>query len=71
MPGTFATERDRFIAAVTAPICSACEDSATPATVRYEGRLFCAPCAFDELVLDLGRHGRFALPALTYSGLSR
>lgn len=69
--GTYHTERDDFIAAVTAPICRMCPDEATPATVRYEGRLYCTPCAFDELVLDLGRHGYLAIPALSYAGLCR
>lgn len=69
--GTYHTERDEFIAAVTAPICSMCPDAATPATVRYEGRLYCAWHAFDELVLDLGRHGYLAIPALSYAGFGR
>jgi hypothetical protein len=53
-------------------ICDHCPViSEVPAVVKYGDNLYCAEHAYSELVLDLGRHGLLALPALAFSGASR
>jgi hypothetical protein len=41
------------------------------AVVTYGDNFYCAEHAYSELVLDLGRHGLLALPALAFSGADR
>lgn len=68
VPG-YADDRAKFMRLLEADfpedICDLCPVvDEVPAAVRYGDNLYCAVHAFDELVLDLGRHGLFALPAI-------
>lgn len=67
----YRAEREEFIAALTVPVCWKCQDTATPPVVIYEDRFWCIRHANDELILDLGRHGELAIPALAFAGLDR
>jgi hypothetical protein len=68
-PG-YADDRATFLRLIEA--CDHCRViDEVPAVVKYGDGLYCAEHANSELVLDLGRHGFLALPALAFSGADR
>jgi hypothetical protein len=73
---TYADDRATFLRLIDADfpedICDYCRViDEVPAVVRYGENLYCSVHAYSELVLDLGRHGSLALPALAFSGADR
>jgi hypothetical protein len=74
-----AWERETFLRLLTEPapmvepsFCDFCRaDNPNPAAVLYLDEFYCIQHAEALLVLDQGRHGLLALPALAFSGADR